>query len=478
MLFGARDHLARPGAEVRAFESVVVALERFGALVAVRRPGWAALATRGPARYFGGEESFAVDVAETVAALGESPRARRRAHDPLTSVRPSSATGGGSGSPMDRSRRRWPHNKAASFPGAGPGRSSRRSTSSTSGVPNFPISSGVSGSRPSAASPRSRGSTSSPASAPTGRGSTSSYAGLDGRSLDVRPASARSRRRDAPRAPRRRRRHGGLRRQEPRREALRPALRRGARLQLLGDRGRDVDGEPARAPLGARRGVDSGVRRRAAPLAARSVACRPRPFRERGRDERGGRESRASDSCRPTSSPTPAANSSCGGVRGPTTNGSPGCSPGSRDCSGPRRSSGPCSSAAGDRPSGSVSSRSAIPCPPRPDDAALPWPGQLPCPNPTVVPQEPYPAEVLDGDGRHVGVDGRGTPSGVPASVAVGGRPPSSVVAWAGPWPIDEQWWDTAAHRRRARIQVVTADGDGYLLAVDRGRWVVEGSYD
>jgi len=75
-------------------------------------------------------------------------------------------------------------------------------------------------------------------------------------------------------------------------------------------------------------------------------------------------------------------------------------------------------------------------------------------------------------------VDGRGTPSGVPASVAIGGRPPSLVVAWAGPWPVDEQWWDTAAHRRRARFQVVTVDGGGYLLAIDRGRWVVEGSYD
>jgi len=75
-------------------------------------------------------------------------------------------------------------------------------------------------------------------------------------------------------------------------------------------------------------------------------------------------------------------------------------------------------------------------------------------------------------------VDGRGTPSGVPATLAVQGQPPSAIVAWAGPWPIDEQWWDTAARRRRARLQVVTEDGEASLLALDRGRWVVEGSYD
>jgi protein ImuB len=60
----------------------------------------------------------------------------------------------------------------------------------------------------------------------------------------------------------------------------------------------------------------------------------------------------------------------------------------------------------------------------------------------------------------------------------VGGQPAADVVAWAGPWPVDEQWWDTAVRRRRARLQVVTVGGEAYLLALDRGRWVVEGSYD
>ena len=53
-----------------------------------------------------------------------------------------------------------------------------------------------------------------------------------------------------------------------------------------------------------------------------------------------------------------------------------------------------------------------------------------------------------------------------------------AVVAWAGPWPYDERWWDPVGHRRRARLQVTTADGVAYLLTVESGRWVVEATYD
>ena len=52
------------------------------------------------------------------------------------------------------------------------------------------------------------------------------------------------------------------------------------------------------------------------------------------------------------------------------------------------------------------------------------------------------------------------------------------VTAWAGPWPADERWWDPAAHRRRARIQVVLADGCAHLLSLEAGSWSVEATYD
>ena len=58
------------------------------------------------------------------------------------------------------------------------------------------------------------------------------------------------------------------------------------------------------------------------------------------------------------------------------------------------------------------------------------------------------------------------------------GGPWTEVVAWAGPWPADERWWDPPAHRRRARLQVQLTDGGAYLVAVERGRWWVEATYD
>jgi protein ImuB len=52
------------------------------------------------------------------------------------------------------------------------------------------------------------------------------------------------------------------------------------------------------------------------------------------------------------------------------------------------------------------------------------------------------------------------------------------VVAWAGPWPVDERWWDPTDHRRLARFQVVTEDGTARLLILDGGRWFVDAVYD
>jgi protein ImuB len=107
-----------------------------------------------------------------------------------------------------------------------------------------------------------------------------------------------------------------------------------------------------------------------------------------------------------------------------------------------------------------------------------PWPGHLAAPAPATVHAHPPAAEVIDAAGRPVGVTGRGGPTAPPARLAVAGGPWADVVAWAGPWPCDERWWDPRAHRRRARWQVVTASGDAHLLAVEGGCWSVEASYD
>src|SRR5205085_1150487 len=57
---------ADPARDARAFEPVVVAVEAFGPAVEIVRPGVCALPTRGPSRYFGGDEALAARVAAAV----------------------------------------------------------------------------------------------------------------------------------------------------------------------------------------------------------------------------------------------------------------------------------------------------------------------------------------------------------------------------------------------------------------------------
>ena len=113
---------------------------------------------------------------------------------------------------------------------------------------------------------------------------------------------------------------------------------------------------------------------------------------------------------------------------------------------------------------------------PTPD--AVPWPGQVPAPAPAVVYAEPLPAEVVDAAGDPVVVDGRGLLGAFPSRVRVQGRAWSAVTAWAGPWLVDERWWDPAAHRRLVRLQATTDQGAAYLLRLSGGRWWVEAIYD
>ncbi len=111
-------------------------------------------------------------------------------------------------------------------------------------------------------------------------------------------------------------------------------------------------------------------------------------------------------------------------------------------------------------------------------DPAAPWPGRLPPPSPAIVHPQPMACDVVGPDGEMVRVSGRGLADTVPTGLRVAGGACVEVVAWAGPWPADERWWDPPTHRRRARLQVVTADGWARLLMVEGGRWWIEATYD
>ena len=112
-----------------------------------------------------------------------------------------------------------------------------------------------------------------------------------------------------------------------------------------------------------------------------------------------------------------------------------------------------------------------------------PWPGRIPPPAPATVFAEPHEALVVGAEGQPVVVSGRGAVSCPPNRFrAVASGPQQTalqpVASWAGPWPVDELWWDEAAARRIARFQVVGVDGSAWLMVVENGRWFTEARYD
>ncbi len=103
-----------------------------------------------------------------------------------------------------------------------------------------------------------------------------------------------------------------------------------------------------------------------------------------------------------------------------------------------------------------------------------PWPGTVPSPSPASVTS--IPVELLDADGRSVMVAGRGDLVAKPVTLVIGSRH-HTVVAWAGPWPIEQRWWSPERARRLARLQVVTDDDAAYLVGVERQRWSILATY-
>lgn len=107
------------------------------------------------------------------------------------------------------------------------------------------------------------------------------------------------------------------------------------------------------------------------------------------------------------------------------------------------------------------------------------WPGAIPPPAPAIVYRPARPAELLDLEGRPVTVSGRGEASAAPErlnspALPGGGGP---VEAWAGPWVQDLRWWDAPARRRRALWQIVAA-GVACLVSVEGGEAHLEAVYD
>lgn len=108
---------------------------------------------------------------------------------------------------------------------------------------------------------------------------------------------------------------------------------------------------------------------------------------------------------------------------------------------------------------------------------AGPWPGRLAMPSPAVVYQPAKPVQLNDGDGQPVKVSARGAISAPPSAFSPAGGQWVGVVAWAGPWPLEERWWEGGG-RRRARLQIMVEDGRAHVVSIEYGRWWLEASYD
>ncbi|MCV7299743.1 DNA polymerase Y family protein [Mycobacterium barrassiae] len=113
-------------------------------------------------------------------------------------------------------------------------------------------------------------------------------------------------------------------------------------------------------------------------------------------------------------------------------------------------------------------------------DPSQPWPGQLPEPSPTVLLDDPV--ELFDAGGNPVRVTGRGLFSADPSRLVAPGSTDSRLAWWAGPWPVDERWWDPEQAKvgRTARAQVLVdgKPGRALLLCYRQRRWYLEGIYE
>ena len=106
------------------------------------------------------------------------------------------------------------------------------------------------------------------------------------------------------------------------------------------------------------------------------------------------------------------------------------------------------------------------------------WTGELPAPAPTTVHQPAILIEVLDTDRQPVRVSSRGIMVSQPAWAVIPQQVPISVAGWSGPWLLDECWWQPERRRREVRMQIVLADGRAVIVTCQQGQWAIVASYD
>lgn len=111
-------------------------------------------------------------------------------------------------------------------------------------------------------------------------------------------------------------------------------------------------------------------------------------------------------------------------------------------------------------------------------DPKRPWPGAVPPPYPATVYEIPREIRVEDHRGAPVSVTERGVLSASPAVIVSPTGSRRDLTAWAGPWPLEERWWDPSTARVAQRFQMVDSAGEAWLLVLDARGWWAHGRYD
>ena len=112
------------------------------------------------------------------------------------------------------------------------------------------------------------------------------------------------------------------------------------------------------------------------------------------------------------------------------------------------------------------------------DGVAQHWVGELPAPAPTTVHDPPVKIAVLDRREQLVQVSSRGIMVAEPAWVVLARQAPLVVSGWSGPWLLDECWWQPDRRRRQVRMQLALADGRAIIATCQQGQWAIVASYD
>jgi protein ImuB len=108
------------------------------------------------------------------------------------------------------------------------------------------------------------------------------------------------------------------------------------------------------------------------------------------------------------------------------------------------------------------------------------WNGGVPSPRPVMLCSSPVTVTLCDSSTHNIVVTGRHELSADPQYVCFSDGTSWNVVAWAGPWPVEERWWDPQRWRRHARLQVLASNGKetvAWLLSVESRQWKIMAVY-